>query len=142
MKRRSFLTLLATLVSWVSVRPKLHADAVKADPSFAFQGETRAVIRFWDGMCCLGDADAVREYGFSTMVGDLWVPRLGAPGEYLTAVDGRVAGCPGRRTFIDAKDDLGTVFKLGQVSVDELAPRGPLMYRHYEYVSGPKWWDS
>lgn len=125
MKRRSFLTLLATLAAWVSVRPKLHADAVNASLRTAIE-PLRVRIHLWFG---------------ETLVGHFTC----APGEEREFVATNRSTFDHRRgyqfeTDLDAVPNLETVFRRSLTSVDALDAARPEMHVHYSYVSGPKWW--
>jgi len=112
MKRRTLLTLLATLVSWLTIRPKVHADAVKG--SYKTPNNTKNVrIRLWDGCYLLNEYDGQH------------------PGEVIL---GATMPAPSA-TYLG----LGrTVFRrsLTNASTDP----DEITYVHYEYESGPMWW--
>jgi hypothetical protein len=141
MKRRSFLTLLTTLFAWVSMRPKLDADAINGSlktakwPESAFKPEpepTVVLYRLFDGdrfieerrhePCCV----VGRRVVFITKVARNTRVRVGLPGQPRVSYE-------------------ETVFKPRQM---HMAMRFDKQYNytarvHYcDYESGPKWWAA
>lgn len=117
MTRRHFVTLLATLVSWVSMRPKVHADAVKA--SFKTpEVPDRVVLSLWD---C------------GTHVESLWTARE-KPVRRLT-------GFPSGYYVVGAQPD-GAVFLYRGEILEQVDSNPTITICYYEYVSGPKWWAT
>jgi hypothetical protein len=127
MKRRTFLTAVATLVSWFTMRPKVHADAINASPETTERPGTARIL-IWDG---------------STLVEGLSIPETDRRGEFIMTPS---LAWDGRRwfSFTDAIDNaLGvTCFRHRYTYVDQLAQFTPKMFVNYEYVSGPKWWEQ
>lgn len=113
MKRRTFLTALATLVSWFTIRPTVHADAING--SFK-TGEWPYSVQFsyFDGDRCV-------------------LVQAGMEAEPV----GR------RRIFGIGKPDHETIFRMSAIDEmrDEVARETRTTY-HYSYESGPKWWEK
>lgn len=121
MKRRSFLTRLTTLGSWLLMRPTLHADAVKADPKPAIGSEI-ITRHLWDGETRI--EQQTPPYGFDGL--EPRPPRLSDYGEVYTRRCAHLTGA--------------TRFTRTITSIDQLDLNVPTIHVHYEYVSGPKWW--
>lgn len=121
MKRRSFLTLAATLFAWVFMRPKVHADAINASskpakwPDWHPADDGKVLIKVWDR----------------------WMPHAGQERFFIRSA--YMPGPYGRRLGFTAKSGALTTFRL--VAVDEVEENGrTAMTCHYDYESGPKWW--
>ena len=134
--RRSFLALCSgAIAALVAAFPRSASSAPVSDPiqyhptrgTYARTGDTvtftttpepRRVLRLWDG---------------DRLIDELWVGNDPAP-DYLTARREY-----GRRGWYDEGVATGgPIFRFDHTS----APDGRLIYRHYQYVSGPKWWTE
>lgn len=119
MTRRSFVTLLATLVSWVTVRPNLHADAINGsfktpiEPDPPFSGHR--MLKLWDGDTFLKEVISFRREGRAVVV------------PWRRPTNGPVVTDPG--PGIPTHE---TVFRLEQIA--------GCPDNNYQYESGPKWW--
>jgi len=115
--RRHFATLLATLAAWVSMRPKLHADAVNASSKPAID-RSRLPVYLWDELTLVEGPDPSK-WGHA-ILGD-------SPATIVVPTFP-----PAGATYLG----LGrTVFR------EDWAQRaGYPVGRHFNYVSGPKWW--
>jgi len=119
MTRRSVLTLLATLVAWVSVRPKVHADAVKGRLKPAKEPISWRIV--------LMDGETFVDERLTTTPRRSWIVPC------RISRNDPVNLC---RTGPHAQDYAETIFTMRQEQ-----PGWPtILTRVYDYESGPKWW--
>lgn len=135
MNRRTFVTVLATLCAWPFTRLRAHENAVKAIPKPAElanwhpSDEGMVLCKVWDNYSRRLDREPV--FVRSAYMRAPHRRRLA----FTPGVDG-----------VDSVDikQLGpdsTVFRLEAIDQVQEADGKTHTTYHYDYVSGPKWWE-
>lgn len=122
MKRRTFLTALATLVSWFTIKPTVHADAINGSFTEPKRREL-TFLRLWDGETLIDQLSTGAKYP----------RRLHA---VVDSLDHRVVYIDG----VDSDKPRATWQHAQKCTVVEERPNCFAHYHDYQYVSGPKWW--